>query len=344
MRQWASGIVAGPNRSARGTVFWLCDAFETDRDSPIHVLRRDTQLFYGGKLGIIKDTVGTRRLDTITGADVRRWFKQWGRFDEATNTYVNHRRGYACIQTLRRIIGYGCELRDHDFLELANVLAQMEFKVPTARKRRPSYEQVAAARQAAHKAGRRSVALAIVIQFDLALRQKDVIGEWVKDKGEARARAPPTAPGAGKWASPSRHIGADMVLRKPTSKSNGVSVAVHDLKAYPDVLEELAPIPKDRRIGPVIIDEGSGKPWRRSHFSRTFRKIATVAGWPQGIVEHGLARRRDLRGLRERGLGGGRHEVSDPHPALDDNGLQPRRHRALDTGRGVEEAEEEGGG
>jgi hypothetical protein len=282
MLQWASGIMPRSNRSARGTVAWLCDAFETDRDSPIHGLRRDTQLFYAGKLSIIKDTVGTRRIDTVTGADVRRWFKQWARFDEATNTYVNHRRGYACIQTLRRIIGYGCELRDHDALELANVLAHMQFKVPAARKLRPSYEQVVAAREAAHKAGRSSIALAIVLQFDLALRQKDVIGEWVKDKGEAREGV---TDGAWRWQMglTFAHIGADMVLRKPTSKSNGASVAVHDLNAYPDVLAEMLLISKERRIGPVIIDEKSGKPWRRSHFSRTFRKIATAAGWPKEL-------------------------------------------------------------
>ena len=88
MLQWASGIVPGSNRTARGTIAWLCDAFETDKDSPIHTLRRDTQLFYAGKLGIIKETVGTRRLDVVTGKDVRRWFREWGRYDEAIGTYV----------------------------------------------------------------------------------------------------------------------------------------------------------------------------------------------------------------------------------------------------------------
>ena len=112
------------------------------------------------------------------------------------------------------------------------------------------------------------------------MRQKDVIGEWVKTQRDTHEGV---TDGASRWQMGLTwaHIDADMVLRKPTSKSNGTKVAIHDLKGYPELLAEIAAISKDRRIGPVVLDEGSGKPWRRSHFSRTFRKIATMAGWPK---------------------------------------------------------------
>jgi hypothetical protein len=74
-----------------------------------------------------------------------------------------------------------------------------------------------------------------------------------------------------------------MILEKPTSKSNGSETAEHDLKLYPDILSEISRLPTERRIGPVILDEGSGKPWKKSHFSRTFRKVARKAGWPDDI-------------------------------------------------------------
>lgn len=48
-------------------------------------------------------------------------------------------------------------------------------------------------------------------------------------------------------------------------------------------MAELALIPAERRIGPVLIDEGSGRPWKKSHFSRQFRKIANAAGWPKDV-------------------------------------------------------------
>jgi hypothetical protein len=129
---------------------------------------------------------------------------------------------------------------------------------------------------------RPSIALAVRIQFDLALRQKDAIGEWVKGVGNAKEGI---QDGAWRWQMGLTwaHISPEMVLRKPTSKSNGAMVATHDLTAYPDLLAELSEIPRGRRVGPVIIDEGSGKPWRRHHFSRTFRKIATAAGWPKEL-------------------------------------------------------------
>lgn len=85
------------------------------------------------------------------------------------------------------------------------------------------------------------------------------------------------------WGLTWSHIDGSQILKKPTSKSNGSETAEHDLTLYPDVIAELALVPDERRIGPMILDEGSGKPWRKSHFSRTFRKIARKAGWPDNI-------------------------------------------------------------
>src|SRR4051812_30364531 len=67
------------------------------------------------------------------------------------------------------------------------VLEKTEFSAPKARKLRPTYEQVVALRQAAHAAGRPSIALAVTLQFELSLRQKDVIGEWIRPSKEERA-------------------------------------------------------------------------------------------------------------------------------------------------------------
>lgn len=44
---------------------------------------------------------------------------------------------------------------------------------------------IAAVREAAYKAGRPSIALAVTLQFELRLRQKDVIGERERPGGDA---------------------------------------------------------------------------------------------------------------------------------------------------------------
>ncbi|AWN38556.1 hypothetical protein [Methylobacterium radiodurans] len=139
-----------------------------------------------------------------------------------------------------------------------------------------------ALRKAAHEAGRPSIALAVTLQFELSLRQKDVIGEWIKPTAEARA-AISGAITAGawvwEWGLMWSHIDAALRLAKPTSKSNGSEIAEHDLRLHPDVLAELPPC----GVGPIVLDERSGLPWKKAHFSRTFRKIARAAGWPDAV-------------------------------------------------------------
>jgi hypothetical protein len=188
----------------------------------------------------------------------------------------------ACVTKLFPTRSYGCELRNADAIELAEVLARTEFSAPKARKKRPTYEQVVAFREAAHAANRPSLALAVTLQFELGLRQKDIIGEWVRPSAEERERiagAITDGPWVWAWGLTWSHIDSSFVLEKPTSKSNGSETAAHDLRRYADVMAELSP----RGVGPIILDEGSGRPWRKAHFSRTFRKIATAAGWPADV-------------------------------------------------------------
>lgn len=275
MLEWAAGREPARNPSLPGTLGWVCRAFETDPDSPLHEKRQDTRIFYARYIKLIVAKAGDVSLADIIGRDVRRWHKEW-------LADLGARGAYACIQTLRRVVSYGCELRNADAIELAEVLSRTEFRAPKARKKRPTYDQVVAFRAAAHAAGRQSIALAVTLQFELGLRQKDVIGEWIRPSAEERERiegAITDGPWVWAWGLTWSHIDANMILEKPTSKSNGSEVATHDLKRYAEVLAELPA----RGVGPVILDEVSGRPWKKAHFSRTFRKIAKTAGWPDDV-------------------------------------------------------------
>ncbi|WP_245930706.1 hypothetical protein [Methylobacterium radiodurans] len=112
MLEWAAGRMPARNAAEIGTLEWLCRAFETDPDSPIHERRQDTRIFYSRYIRILVDLAGDAHLRDIVGRDVRRWHKTW------TET-LGQRGAYACIQTLRRVVSYGCELRDRSCLELA---------------------------------------------------------------------------------------------------------------------------------------------------------------------------------------------------------------------------------
>lgn len=275
MLEWAAGLEQSKNSALKGTLAWLCQAFETDKDSPLHEKRQDTRIFYGRYIKMLVARAGDMHLSEIIGRDVRGWHREW-------SGAVGSRSAYACVQTLRRVVSYGCELRNADAIELATVLQRTEFTAPKARKIRPTYDQVVALRTAAHEAGRPSIALAVTLQFELGLRQKDVIGEWVRPNPEERERilgAITDGAWVWDWGLTWSHIDAGMILRKPTSKSNGTEIAEHDLRIYADVMAELPA----RGVGPLIIDERSGLPWKKAHFSRTFRKIARSAGWPDAV-------------------------------------------------------------
>lgn len=275
MLEWAAGFEPARNAAPPGTLEWVCRAFETDADSPFHDKRHATRVFYAKYISKLIDTAGDMHLADILGRDVRRWHKDW-------IASTGERSAYACIQTLRRVVNYGCELRLADAIELAAVLERTEFPMPRKRKHRPTFEQIVALRQAAHAAGRPSVALAVALQFELGLRQKDVIGEWVRPSPAERAAitgAITDGVWVWQWGLIWNHISAEQLLEKPTSKSNGREVAAHDLRLHPEILAELPP----RGVGPVVIDERSKRPWKATHFSHTFRKIARAAGWPDDL-------------------------------------------------------------
>jgi len=246
-------------------------------------MRTATQVFYARYMRLLKEGYGEKLLSEINGQDVRRWHRGW-------LEHMGERNARACIQTLRRVVSYGCELRDKDCLELTQVLAKTTFSTPAARKRRPTYEQIEAFRVAAYKDGRESIkgtkalpdgraslALMVTLQFDLGLRQKDVIGEWsVPDPRKTKGVE------GWDWGLRWSHIDSNHILKKPTSKSNGRQIAEHDLKLYPDVMKALARVPRTD-LGPVIINEKTGRPWSKRRLYPALRRIAKAAGWPDDL-------------------------------------------------------------
>ena len=79
------------------------------------------------------------------------------------------------------------------------------------------------------------------------------------------------------------HVKADWRLEKPTSKSNFSEIAEFDLRLLPTVMQEPQRTPATSRIGPVILDERIGKPYRQREFARRFREVARAAGAPNAI-------------------------------------------------------------
>jgi hypothetical protein len=158
-------------------------------------------------------------------------------------------------------------------------LGKLRFPTPAARRSRMTYEQVKAVREEAHRWGLDSIGLATVLQFELSLRQKDVIGEWEPaHSGEGGIVHKGT-----RWANGLQwsDIDAQLVLRKNHTKTG--AYVEFDLKLYPAVLEQIELVPRARRIGPMIISERTGEPYKHRSFTQTWRKVATKAGVPRSV-------------------------------------------------------------
>jgi len=48
-------------------------------------------------------------------------------------------------------------------------------------------------------------------------------------------------------------------------------------------MKVLGLVPTDRRIGPMIVSESTGRPYRPNHFQKEWRAIARAAGVPDNV-------------------------------------------------------------
>ncbi len=181
------------------------------------------------------------------------------------------------------------ELRFHT---AKTVLDAMEFENPKKRKTFVTAPQAVAIRAEAHRRGRPSIALAQALEFELGCRQKDAIWEWLPQSEPGLSEI--TA--GGDKAMHGFHwnnVTPDLWLSHRLSKSlrgrratvsteSGHQKRWH-LVLYPMVMEELALIPPELRVGAMVKAEHTGLPWRHKYFQQHWREIATAVGVPANV-------------------------------------------------------------
>jgi hypothetical protein len=186
---------------------------------------------------------------------------------------------------MRGLINYGATvLEDSECERLSVVLHNFRFEVPKpSNVVRISPEQVVAIRTEARKSGAYSIALAQAIQYELGLRQRDVIGEWIPEDepGDSDIRD-----GKGmKWVRGIRWDEVkDLVLRHPTSRSGATVTRSLSKSKTPMVMEELEQLGwKVPLAGPIIVSEATGLPYVAWEFRRMWRLLARRAGIPNNV-------------------------------------------------------------
>lgn len=279
MKAWASGH----KRSAPhfdGTVLALSRRYQTDQASPFLEHKwnwrdRETRI-----LKTIESAFGARSLATLGNTDFKRWYEA-AKQPKKPGGKERIDRAVKIIKLLRQMVTFGAVAELPHCERLHGILSKMRFKGGARSRMKLELHHVEAFIPAAIEAGRISLALGTALQFETMMRQKDVIGEWE-----------PTASGsidAGILLNGNRWVNGltwadippSMVIKKDTTKTGATVVA--DLKLCPLVLRVLSLVPSDKRLGPLIIDENSGRPYAEDAYAREWRVVARTAGIPDAV-------------------------------------------------------------
>jgi len=129
------------------------------------------------------------------------------------------------------------------------------------------------------------MAIGVAAQFDLMLRQKDIIGEWEPTRAGARILAGKhlvrsgdvTWSGYSAWESIT-----GWRWQMKTSKSKYRAATDFDLANHSLLFPLLEGVPLHERMG-VIIKGEHGPPMRELSYRKWFRQIARVAGIPDEV-------------------------------------------------------------
>jgi hypothetical protein len=275
MLVWGRGGVP-VSVSFDGTVASLARSYQTDADSPYRKVRFQTRGYYDRLLGRLTTDHGDDLLADIKARNLLRWHEDWTA--EGTEKLS---MGHALIGMFRTLVNFGATfLEDEECERLSARLHRMRFEQGKPRNEALTAEQATAIRKEAHRRGRPSIALAQAFQFELMLRQKDVIGEWVPIPEPGHSDI---THGNEKWLRGVRwnEIDKDMILRHVTSKRQK-EIEVN-LRNAPMVMEELALLPEIPASGAIVVNERSGMPFHEQEFRRRWRDMADACGIPKTV-------------------------------------------------------------
>jgi hypothetical protein len=319
---WArGGVEDDPKTLFDGTVGSLIEIYQKHKKSPFNKVRYSTQIVYTDNLRALKAAIGKVRVKQISFDDISNWQDELA--DDRDGSKLKKGRSAKLIAQFKRVVLLGAlvlpkESGCHEVCDIFGKMAESRMLDSTQGKR-TEYMTVAQCRlhrRAAHAMDFPEIALEQALAFELGMRQKDVIGEWIPLKWPGLSEV---IRGGKKWMMGLRweEIDSDLILKHRLSKSihgaqnvmdpEAGTLKAWDLKAYPMIMEELmrlcdGPVERSKlpTKGPVIINESSGAPWNVKHFQREWRKIRKAAGIPSNIQNRdsrpGAATEADLAG------------------------------------------------
>lgn len=314
MQQWLAGGGRDQRPIYDGTLRSLIKCYQTDKESPYRNIGRNTQRIYDEWCRTLDRAFGARRIDRLSGQDLRRWFNELAK-PAKPGALPRLSLARKCVRTMLSILlNYGVELGLPACLELVQALERITFTVPRELREewesnKPaqlpmSYIYAEAIVDEGLKRGtqrHRSVALGVAAQFEFTIAQIDVIGSWEKIGKARKLPAGAIVDGGHLWRPGLRYEDflPGMVLDMKRSKNS--RPGTFDVAEYPLFMRALAAVPEVERRGPVAIDD-AGCPFQRRYYNALYRELANARGVPRSVwnmnARHGGATEARQSGVR----------------------------------------------
>jgi hypothetical protein len=279
-----------------GSVLSACRIYQMHPMSRFHTVKQNTRKTYVDSLKVIEQSVGARQIRRLNVLDVMNWYDQWKKpvvtVNDKGETMVGRERidrAHDAVSMFRTVLRFCTALRFPECKQLAEELSAVKFEKGGAREQEMTYAQVGVFIRKALAMGKAGtipqdralyMAIGTAAQFELLLRQKDIIGERGPAKPGVR-----NAVYYDDWMWTGYFTWENIPgwrWRMKTSKSKYRAAAEFDLSRYDMLLPLLEAVPHEQRAGPIVKDE-TGRPVREGSYRRWFRQIARAAGIPDEV-------------------------------------------------------------
>jgi hypothetical protein len=266
-----------------GTVFSACQLYQRHPHSRFRKVKHNTRKTYTDSLKIIETTVGKRLIRNLTVLDVQHWYDEWRKpaVKEGRERIDRAHDAVSMFKTVLRFVAAALRRPECKQLisDLENAGSLVKFEKGGAREEEMTFAQAGAFIRKALEMGSagvipldraRSMATGVAAQFELLLRQKDIIGDWGGARGD-------------KWTGDFTWENIPgWRWRMRTSKSKYRTAAEFDLTSYSLLFPLLEAVPHGDRVGAIIKGE-HGLPVRERSYRRWFRQIARAANIPDEV-------------------------------------------------------------
>jgi len=255
-----------------GTLGALVEAYLDDPASPLASVKASTRATYLRWLKLLTPHLEAK-LSGVMADTLRDWHEAFA-WPETGSNGRQERRASAGLQMLRLLFRFGVEREVPDCDRLLELAMSSDFDARRTKRAAMTLPQAERFVEYALSVGEVRLALAQACQFELNLRQSEVIGWW-----EPIQQGEPHGPDEIVFQR-QRWVGGltfEMIEDGRLMVGTGRSV---DLGNCPLIERCLAAV--DDRRGPMIV-RPDGRPFDRFTFSRLWREIADEVGLPKSL-------------------------------------------------------------